>query len=575
MINRRNFEQLEIPGLERWRIVYSPQKLKVLQKSWANIFRQLILPNLPIEPLVKQYSKKMGRKTKEIYTVFGASMLQQFFNLTDEETCNELAFNQLWHFALESFAEADQVISLKTLWSVRNNIVNLNLAAEIFPKITDAMIKYFDIDLTQQRLDSVHVHSNMAKLGRIRILSTCMYNFLKNIKRKFSKYYEDRVSSEIKERYTPNKKSYFSEQTKPSESSKTLQQLGEDLHCLITEFGAEAELVRMNTYKMMKQVFSEHCIIEENEVKVKSAKEVSSSSLQNPSDPDASYDGHKGQGYQSQIMETYSKAGSSEDEKNKATEENEDKEKNELNLITYINTEPAHKHDSQALEPAIKNIQDRGIEAKQVLADTLYGSNDNKDKMKEIYGVDLISPIPGKPSKNELNDFDINPETLNIKTCPGNKCPDEISDNPKSSKTAIWYNNTCINCKLTKSCKLNKGKKGRRKHYSLKSAKSIIRRRYEDSYEFKDEYRYRSGIEASISRFILMTSGRRMRYRGLKKMNFAQQMRALAINMFRVRKYLKKLCKNNNISLMIPFLMILFSIFSPQINSDGKIHVVG
>ncbi len=575
MIKRRNFEQLQIPGLELWRTVYSPQKLKALQESWANVFRQLVLPNLPIEPLVKLYSRKMGRKTKEINTVFGAAMLQQFFNLTDEETCNELAFNQLWHFALESFDETDQVISLKTLWSVRNNIVNLNLASEIFPTITDAMIKYFDIDVTQQRLDSVHVHSNMAKLGRIRILSTCINNFLKNLRRKFSEYYEERTPSDIKERYTPNKKSYFSEQTKPSESSKTLQQLGEDLHCLITEFGAEAEVVRMNTYKMMKQVFSEQCTIEENVVKVKSAKEVSSDSIQNPSDPDASYDGHKGQGYQTQIMETYSKIDSSKDKNSKVVEEIENKEKNELNLITYINTEPAHKHDSKALEPAIKNIEAREIEAKQVLADTLYGSNDNKDKMKELYGVDLISPVPGKPSKNELNDFDINPETLNIITCPDGKCPDEINDNPKSSKTAIWYNETCVNCQISKSCKLNKGKKGRKINYSLQSAKSIVRRRYEDSYEFKDEYRYRSGIEASISRFILMTSGRRMRYRGLKKMNFAQQMRALAINMFRIRKYLKKLGKNDFISLLASLMMIFFSIFSPKSNSNGKFQVIG
>ena len=38
---------------------------------------------------------------------------------------------------------------------------------------------------------------------------------------------------------------------------------------------------------------------------VKDPKEISSSSLQNPSDPDAGYDAHKGQGYQVQVMETY------------------------------------------------------------------------------------------------------------------------------------------------------------------------------------------------------------------------------------------------------------------------------
>jgi hypothetical protein len=41
-----------------------------------------------------------------------------------------------------------------------------------------------------------------------------------------------------------------------------------------------------------------------NPVELKNPKEIVSDSLQNPSDPDATYSGHKGQGYQVQVMET-------------------------------------------------------------------------------------------------------------------------------------------------------------------------------------------------------------------------------------------------------------------------------
>jgi len=41
---------------------------------------------------------------------------------------------------------------------------------------------------------------------------------------------------------------------------------------------------------------------------LKKPKDISSDSLQNPSDPDATYDGHKGQGHQIQIMETYTES---------------------------------------------------------------------------------------------------------------------------------------------------------------------------------------------------------------------------------------------------------------------------
>ncbi|MCP4010146.1 MAG: hypothetical protein GY726_11605, partial [Proteobacteria bacterium] len=43
----------------------------------------------------------------------------------------------------------------------------------------------------------------------------------------------------------------------------------------------------------------------DNPVKIKKPKEIPSDSLQNPSDPDATYSGHKGQGYQVQVMVTY------------------------------------------------------------------------------------------------------------------------------------------------------------------------------------------------------------------------------------------------------------------------------
>ena len=40
-------------------------------------------------------------------------------------------------------------------------------------------------------------------------------------------------------------------------------------------------------------------------VELKTPEQTPSDALQNPSDPDASYSGHKGPGYQVQVMETF------------------------------------------------------------------------------------------------------------------------------------------------------------------------------------------------------------------------------------------------------------------------------
>ena len=101
---------------------------------------------------------------------------------------------------------------------------------------------------------------------------------------------------------------------------------------------------------------------------MKGPKEITSDSHQNPPDPDATYSGHNGQGYQVQVMETYCK-----DEKRK---------KESLNLITYVHVEPAHESDATALIPAIESSKERGLAPEELLADSLYGSDENLRRLR-------------------------------------------------------------------------------------------------------------------------------------------------------------------------------------------------
>lgn len=82
---------------------------------------------------------------------------------------------------------------------------------------------------------------------------------------------------------------------------------------------------------------------------MKASKKILSSSLQNPSDPDAGYDAHKDQGYQIQVMETHS---DSADETIK---------EKTLNPITHVEVEPAHISDVHALIPALESTEERKL----------------------------------------------------------------------------------------------------------------------------------------------------------------------------------------------------------------------
>ena len=109
-----------------------------------------------------------------------------------------------------------------------------------------------------------------------------------------------------------------------------MSDLAADLYEMLQTFSAIRAVTSMHSYTLMARVLEEQCTVtapaddSPPEVALKEAKEVPSDSLQNPSDPDATYNGHKGQGCQVQIEETYC--------------DSDDKEvwERTLNLITHV-----------------------------------------------------------------------------------------------------------------------------------------------------------------------------------------------------------------------------------------------
>ncbi|MBW2650345.1 MAG: hypothetical protein JRC66_04895 [Deltaproteobacteria bacterium] len=224
----------------------------------------------------------------------------------------------------------------------------------------------------------------MRSLGRIRIFAVTIRKFLVNLKRHHKEFFKT-IDERFIDRYLTGDASSCFSMVKPSESAKTLETVSSDLFELVQIFKDNTDIVSMTSYKLMERVLKEQCIITDTDndktVTLKKPKDISSDSLQNPSDPDATYDGHKGQGYQVQIMETYT------EKKKKANEEAEDKSESvqendavpTLNLITHVDVQTACESDANALIPAIESVDERNLLPEELLADSLYGSDENPD----------------------------------------------------------------------------------------------------------------------------------------------------------------------------------------------------
>ena len=88
---------------------------RLMEQSWAGVFRNHLLVELPVDDLCRHLDERMGRPSKDLHVVIGVLLLQQLHDLSDAETVEALAFNMAWHYALDVRSEADSYFCEKTL----------------------------------------------------------------------------------------------------------------------------------------------------------------------------------------------------------------------------------------------------------------------------------------------------------------------------------------------------------------------------------------------------------------------------------------------------------------------------
>ena len=520
MLSIRDRKQQHL--FDPWKTILSPKQRQFLDQQWPGYFREYILDLLPVDKLALAFPSDQGRPTKDLYTVLGALVLQQFHDLTDSQVVEQLLFNIQWHYALDLYKQSDQAkyICEKTLWSMRLYSMALGIDADVFDAIAVKLAELFKVDTRLQRIDSVHIKSNMARLGRIGIFVRAIDRFLVNLKRHHRGLW-NKLDSSLVQRYQGQQASGCFAAVKPSESKRTLHEVAGDLYRLVARFDGHRQVAGMNSYKLLCRIVKEQCEVRsDGTIELKAPKQIPSDSLQNPSDPDATYSGHKGQGYQVQVMETYSE------------HDGRQKDPAQLNLITHVDVEKACESDAQALLPAIEAALEKDLAPEQLQADALYGSDENCQEATQ-HDVHVVSPTMGAEKKKgaALSDFEFRADG-HVKRCPGGHQP-LVRRKNKSGYSQGFDKRICSRCPLLSQCPATKGKSYDYLRYTKKAMRLARRRQEENSAEFKDRYRWRAGVEATMSQYDRLTGVKRLRVRGFKAVRFAAVLKAAGVNLAR------------------------------------------
>ncbi len=138
-------------------------------------------------------------------------------DLTYEQAVQQFCINIKWHYA-QHITRPDasaSYVSLKTLRNMRYKLTTDGIYTEIFDTVLKTLATKFEVDLKKQRMDSVHIRSNIRHLGRIGQFVKTIKNFLRNLKQQNRGLF-DQLDSAFTKRYMDKKaKSIFS-MVKPS-----------------------------------------------------------------------------------------------------------------------------------------------------------------------------------------------------------------------------------------------------------------------------------------------------------------------------------------------------------------------
>ena len=440
------------------------REMKHLKDSWAETFSKKIFPSINEDGFKVLYSdNKASRPNNPVNVYFGLLILRDIFNQSDEEALNSLMFDIRYQHALHTTSFKEQPISKNSLTNFRaavykyNQEYGVDLIQQEIEAHAQTFSKILNIEGKTVRMDSLTVSSSCRKLSRLEIIYSTVARLIKVIDK----------NTTLAENFKPyldeshyNDTIYRARDKDLNSKIKKVLKDGLKLYFLYKN----KEMGKTEEFKLLARMLKEQ--------KGKSSKNISPDSLQNPTDPDATYR-KKGKkkhiGYTANIVEKF-------DDNNRMIE-GYDLQKN-----TYS--------DQKFAEDTISKL-DKGTTA---LTDGAYYSEDI-DKKAKARGIKIVPTNLVGGGKNSNGDkFEIEEKEHLVKKCPSGHKP--INSKFKEGSYRAHFNKKhCANCPLRKDCSVVEQKKS----YLFKVSEKTLHRcqliTKMGTSEYQELAKKRAGIE--------------------------------------------------------------------------------
>jgi len=445
------------------------REIKHLKGSWAETFSKKIFPFIDEDRFKVLYSDNpASRPNNPANVYFGLLILREIFNQSDEEALNSLMFDLRYQYALHTTSFPEQPVSKNSLTNFRAEVYSYNqehgvdLIQEEIESHAQQFSKLLKIEGKTIRMDSLMVSSSCRKLSRLEIIYSTVARLIKVIDK----------NATLAERFKPYlEEDHYNDtiyRSRDKDLNSKIKRVLKDGLRLYSLYRKDKEISKTEEFKLLSRMLKEQT----RKGRIKPSKDISPDSLQNPTDPDATYR-KKGKkkhlGYTANIIEKF-------DAKNR--------------MITGYDLQKNTYSDQKFAKDAIKRLDKETT----LLVDGTYYSEDIARKA-EAKGIKMVPANLVGGGKNSNGDkFEIDEKEHLVKKCPSGHQP-ITSKFKEGSYRAHFDQKHCSNCPFRKDCLVVKQKKS----YLFKVSEKTLHRcqliTKMGTSEYQELARKRAGIE--------------------------------------------------------------------------------
>ena len=460
----------------------TPRTQKMIMKSWCKDFADIVFPAIDEERFSVLYSdNQASRPNTPVNFIVGSLMLKEINSLTDDELVESICCDVRYQFALHTTHLTEQPVSDRTFSRFRERLYNYemetgrNLLEEEMMHLSDVYADYMNLKSNVKRMDSLMIASRCKHMSRLEIIYQTTANAVRLLHRLGN---DDLITADLNHYLDEDDRNQVIYYCKSEDVQPHLEKALHEAE-KVKGLMSEEAWHEFSEYQLLIRVLSEQGKTDESgKILPKDKSEITADSLQNPSDPDATYRskaGKKHKGYVGNIIETVGENGDS--------------------LITGVGYESNSHSDSAFCKEYLESRPD-DAEPEIMIADGAYSGRENQS-LAEAKNTELITTaLTGKPINEFFSGFNFSEDGTQVISCPMGHAPVRTTHYPKTGMCrALFARECCEHCPHREECRCKEQKKDFAVHVSSNMAE---RARYMEKLS-TDEYiqltRKRNAIE--------------------------------------------------------------------------------